>query len=100
MGRKTASVNIKFVFKWLEMMTDAHFCDLESTVQDMKRKLTDIQVKYSMKLPYSDLFYEYALTMVSIKINFDFRRNYWSKFSKVIGISISTVGRLNKVFDK
>jgi hypothetical protein len=28
--------------------------------------------------------------MTQIEINFDFRRNYWSKLSQVIGISIST----------
>jgi hypothetical protein len=38
---------------------------------------------------YSCLFFSLSLSpRVSTAIKFDFRRNYWSKLSKVIGMSI------------
>jgi hypothetical protein len=32
------------------MLTDAHVCDLESTVEDLKRKQADEQVNFSLLL--------------------------------------------------
>jgi hypothetical protein len=66
-------------------------CDTQRLAAFGARTFSTV-IATSMARVYTEINFVGISIGILIEINFEFRRNYWSILSKVIGVSISTVG--------